>query len=88
MKLNKNYIIKQLADETILVHQDEHNVDFTKIINLNELAVFIINKINENLSFNELVLAIINEYEIDKQTAENDTKEFVDKLISLGIVDE
>ena len=35
MKLCDNYVMKNLANETILVHQDEKNVDFSKIINLN-----------------------------------------------------
>lgn len=88
MKLNKNYVVKQLADETILVHQDEHNVDFTKIINLNELAIFIIERINEELSLSQIVDAIVNEYEVDKITAEKDASDFINKLISLGIIDE
>lgn len=88
MTLNKNYILKNLANETILVHQDENNVDFSKIINLNEIAVFIINKIQENMDTPQIVKAITDEYEIDEETAKNDTENFIKKLIELGIVDE
>ena len=58
MKLCDNYVMKNLANETILVHQDEKNVDFSKIINLNEIAVFIINKIQEGLNTLEICKAI------------------------------
>lgn len=88
MKLNKNYIVKNLADETILVHQDEHNVDFTKIINLNEVAVVIINKIQEGLNANEIGKYIASEYDVDELTATKDAEEFIKKLIESGIVEE
>ena len=87
MKLNKNYIVKNLADETILVHQDEHNVDFTKIINLNEVAVVIINKIQEGLSVNEIGEYIASEYDVDVTTATTDANNFIKQLIEAGIVE-
>ena len=72
MKLCDNYVMKNLANETILVHQDEKNVDFSKIINLNEIAVFIINKIQEGLNTLEICKAITKEYDIDEKTAKEE----------------
>lgn len=88
MKLCDNYVMKNLANETILVHQDEKNVDFSKIINLNEIAVFIINKIQEGLNTLEICKAITKEYDIDEKTAEEDTENFIKKLLELGIINE
>ena len=88
MKLCDNYVMKNLANETILVHQDEKNVDFSKIINLNEIAVFIINKIQEGLSTLEICKAITKEYDIDEKTAKEDTENFIKKLLESGIINE
>ena len=88
MKLCDNYVMKNLANETILVHQDEKNVDLSKIINLNEIAVFIINKIQEGLNTLEICKAITKEYDIDEKTAKEDTENFIKKLLELGIINE
>jgi len=87
MKLNSNYVIKNLADETILVYQDEQNVDFTKIINLNEVAVVIINKIEEGLNVEQIGEFIASEYDVDAETATNDAKAFINQLVDSGIVE-
>lgn len=87
MKLNKNYVLKTLGDETILVHQDEFSVDMTKIINLNEIAIIIIKKIEENLSIEEIVKYIVSNYDVDEETATKDTKEFIYELVEKGIID-
>lgn len=88
MKLNKNYVVKHLADEIILVHQDEFNVDFSKIITLNEIGLLIINKLDEGLNVEQIADCIVAEYEVDRPTALEDAKAFVKKLLELGIIDE
>lgn len=88
MKLNKNYVVKHLADEIILVHQDEFNVDFSKIITLNEIGLLIINKLDEGLNVEQIADCIVEEYEVDRPTALEDAKAFVKKLLELGIIDE
>lgn len=86
MKFSKNYVVKHLANDIILVHQDEYNVDFSKIITLNEIGLLIINKIQEGLNLEEITNCITKEYDIDEATAKKDAEEFINKLIELGIV--
>ena len=61
MKVNSNYVVKVLAGEPILVHQDEHNVDFSKVITLNEIALLIFEQIKNGFSLDEIVAAILAE---------------------------
>lgn len=88
MKYNESYVVKNLADEIVLVHQDEYNVDCSKIITLNEVALFIIDRIKEGLNDDQIIDALLNEYDVDKTTATNDVVSFINKLIELGIVNE
>ena len=88
MKYNESYVVKNLADEIVLVHQDEYNVDCSKIITLNEVALFIIDRIKEGLNDDQIIDALLNEYDVDKTTATNDVETFINKLIELGIVNE
>ncbi len=88
MKYNESYVVKNLADEIVLVHQDEYNVDCSKIITLNEVALFIIDKIKEGFSDTQIIEALLKEYDVDEETATNDVETFINKLIELGIVNE
>lgn len=86
MKVNEHYVVKVLAGESVLVHQDAHNVDFSKIITLNETGLLIFQKIQEGADLDETVKAITEEYDIDDMTARKDATAFVDKLKKMGIV--
>ena len=88
MKVNSNYVVKVLAGEPILVHQDEHNVDFSKVITLNEIALLIFEQIKNGFSLDEIVAAILAEYEVDEAVARADAIEFIEKLKELGIIND
>ena len=83
MKYNESYVVKNLADEIVLVHQDEYNVDCSKIITLNEVALFIIDKIKEGFSDTQIIEALLKEYDVDEETATNDVETFINKLIEI-----
>ena len=42
MQIKKNIRIKQIGDEKILVSNDGKNLDYTRIISLNQSAAFLI----------------------------------------------
>ena len=86
MKYNSNYVLKKLAGETILVFQSEEQVNFSKIITINEIGEIIILGLQKGLSKEEIVESILSEYEIDHDTVANDFDEFVAKLLEIGVV--
>ena len=86
MKYNNNYVLKELAGDTILVYQNENEVNFSKIITLNDVSVVILKSLQEGLSQDKIVERILSEYEIDKETVANDVEEFIKKLLELGVV--
>ena len=86
MKYNKNYVLKSLAGETILVYQSEEQVNFSKIITLNEIGSLIIEGLQIGSTKEEIVVTILGEYDIDRETVEADYDEFVAKLLELGVV--
>lgn len=86
MKYNNNYVLKELAGDTILVYQNENEVNFSKIITLNDVSVVILKSLQEGLSQDKIIERILSEYEIDKETVANDVEEFIKKLLELGVV--
>ena len=87
MKINKDYMLKEIAGETMLVYQNEQSVDFSKVITLNELGAFIFKLIQDNKSEEEIINCILKEYEVEEDVVRNDVYEFVNKLKELKIVE-
>jgi len=88
MTLNKNYVLKDYAGETVLVYQDETKVDFSRLIHINEVGKVIYQALSEGKELDEIVIAILNEYEVSTEVATKDALSFISKLKELGIVNE
>ena len=86
MTFNSNYVLKKLAGETILVYQSEEQVNFSKIITINELGEIIVLGLQAGKSKEEIVSLILGEYDIDEATVSADFDEFVAKLLEIGVV--
>lgn len=87
MKINEHYMLKEIAGEFMLVYQDETNVDFSKVITLNELGAFIFKAVSNGLNEEEIVKAILKEYEgAPEEVVKEDVASFVNKLKELKIV--
>lgn len=77
MKIKKDFILREIADETVLIPVGETAISFNGLILLNELGEIIWNKIKENKSKEEILNYILQEYDIDSETAQNDLDEFI-----------
>lgn len=80
MKVKSGYILREVAGNYIVVAVGEEAMDFNGLITTNETGAFLWNKLSENISEQELVDAMLEEYEIDKETAASDISAFIFKL--------
>lgn len=86
MKKIKSFISRTIAGETVLVPADETAHDFNGMISLTDTATFIWEHIEEAADFNQLVNMILDEYEVDRETAAADASEFVMQLLQQGMI--
>ena len=86
MNLNKDFILRNIAGESILVATGSATQDFNGMITLNEVATFILENIDECETEEVLVEKVLEEFEIDEETAKNDVREFLDQATKLGII--
>lgn len=84
MPLKDNFIFKEVAKEYMMVPLLNGNVNMSKVINLNETGAFIIKKLKEKDSIDYVVDEMIKEYDVSKEDALNDIKEFVELLKKRG----
>ena len=83
---NKDFILRNIAGESILVATGSATQDFNGMITLNEVATFILENIDECETEEVVVEKVLEEFEIDEETARSDVREFLDQAIKFGII--
>ena len=86
MKRNANFILREIAGENILVATGEAAQIFNGMITLNEVASFIWKNIDECKTVDKLIASILDEFDIDDETARRDVENFTTQLIRIGMV--
>ena len=86
LKASEDMLLREIAGEALLVPVGALALRVHGIINLSESGKFIWEKLREECTEQELVNAILLEYDIDQKTAEADVKEFIGKLDNIGII--
>ena len=86
MKVEKEFVLRDIAGDNILVPVGETALDFNGLITLNEVGAFLWNKLQNDITIDGLVQEVLNEYEVDEDTARKDILEFVDYLKKADII--
>ena len=80
MKIKDGFILREVAGNKIVVPVGKNSIDFNGMINLNDTAAFIWEQLQEDKTEAELINAMMQQYEVDEQTAQKDRSAFVKKL--------
>ena len=86
MKVEKEFVLREIAGDNILVPVGETALDFNGLITLNEVGAFLWNKLQNDITIDGLVQEVLNEYEVDEDTARKDILEFLDYLKKADII--
>ena len=86
MKLDKTFVLRKIADDYVVVPVGSTALDFNGIITLNETGAFLWEKLQAETTVEELVEAMVEEYEVDKETAKTDVEEFIELLRAKSIL--
>ncbi|SDO61506.1 PqqD family protein [Eubacterium maltosivorans] len=87
MKIKEGFMLRQIADEYVVVPIGETVLDFNGMINLTESAGFLWQCLEAERTKDELVGCLQAEYEVDAETAEKDIDEFLKKLKENGFLE-
>ena len=79
-KRNKNFVFRQIDNETILVPIKDNVGDMNCIYNLNELGAFIWQHIKCKNSVADIKKMILSEFEVSELQADADLNEFIQDL--------
>ncbi len=85
MKLKEGFILREIAGQTVAV-PTMGDVDLNMMITLNSTGAFLWEKLRKDVSVEELVSALLKEYDVDEATARRSVNGFVGKLKENGFI--
>ena len=87
MKIKDGFELREIADNYVVIPVESKVVDFSSMIMLNEVSAFLWLQLLEDKSENDLLKAVLSEYDVDKETAASDIKVFINELVAAGVID-
>lgn len=85
MKLNPNYILREIAGETVLISLNDISAP-KRLLCLNELGRAVYDLLKDGLGKEEMITALLSEYDIDEATLRTDVDEFISALLEHKVV--
>lgn len=88
MKIKKGFEVRNICGEHIIIAHGKENIDFTKVVTLNESAVLLWNKVvDAEFEEKDLVDVLLEEYEVEPSQAIADVKSLVASWKEAGLVE-
>lgn len=88
MKAKKGFRLRSICGENVIVAEGIENIDFSKIISMNESAAYLWQQIGEaDFTAEDLARYLCQEYEVDETTALADAKTVVKQWADAGIIE-
>lgn len=86
MRVDKEFVLREIAGDYIIIPTGETVLEFNGLITVNEVGVDIWKMLQEDVTFEDLVKGILDEYDVEEEVAREDIQEFLDTLINGGIL--
>ena len=88
MKLKKEYKVRSMAGENVVIMQGAMGSDMTRIISLNNSSLLLWNALQDKeFEVTDVANILVENYGIDLATAEHDAKAWVEKLHECNLID-
>lgn len=87
MKINENFVLREVAGSWVVIPIGEKSVDFNGMMNLNETGVLLWRELEKGVEKEELVAALTAEYDVSAEIAAKDIDEFIEKLEKAGCIE-
>ena len=88
MKTKKGFNLRNICGENIIVAEGIENIDFSRIISMNESASYLWKNIQgQDFDSETLTQLLLKEYEVDEQTARTDADTLISKWLEASIIE-
>ena len=88
MKIKSGFIMREIAGDYIVVPTGKAAIDFNGLITVNETGMFLWNLLKDDTTEDELVNKMLEEFDIDRETASADVREYIDNMRAAKILED
>ena len=86
MKAKPGFVVRNVADEFLLMPKGDNIGIFNGAILLNEVSAFVWEKLQDPISKEDLLKAVLAEYEIDRDVAAKDLVNLLETLRGYDVI--
>ncbi len=87
MKIKNGFVLREIAGECVVVALGDASKIFNGIIKLNETGKIIWEMLSAEKTKDEIIAAILESYEVDRETVEADFDRFINTLKGANILE-
>lgn len=87
MKLKKGFVVSKAGDDYVAVATGEAGQTFHGLVRNNATAAFLMEQLQKECSEEDLVAALLEQYEVDEATAVRDVQAFVETIREAGMLE-
>ena len=88
MKIKPGFVLRNVVDEYMVMPTGDNIASFPGAMVLNETSAFIFRQLQNPTSQEDILSAILNEFDVDAPTASKDLENTLNKFRDLGILEE
>lgn len=87
MKIKEGFVLRNVVDEFIVMPTGDNIAKFEGAVVLNEVSAYIFKQLENPVSRDDLLTAMLNEYEVDEATAAADLDALLEKFAEMGVLE-
>ena len=88
MRIKKGFELRDVCGEHIIVAYGIENIDFNKVLSLNESATYLWkNVVDKDFDVETMASLLQQEYEVDAETAKRDAQTLLDEWTKVGLTE-
>ena len=88
MRINKNFILRQVVDTYVVLPIGKAIVDFNGMVTLNESGAFLWRQLEQGATRETLADALTAEYDVSREDALADIDAFLASLAPVGCIEQ
>lgn len=86
MKICKEFVLREIAGEAVLVPVGDAAKEFNGLINLNDVAAFMWKNLEKVSGLDEMTELVLKEFDVDEELAKKDVEGFCGELVQTGFI--
>ena len=86
MQVKDGFLLRQVADNYVIIPVGEETLTVSGILSCNETGAFLWRQLETEKTADQLVTALLDEYEVSPEMAAADVERFTGELQSAGLL--